>query len=144
MVWVESVNANTETAEILTAECEDGDWYPEFNSNKYSYTITVPAETTEKNLIYTVGKDATVTLKNVEQKPDSEGKYTLPLTTAAQTLTITSADGSMVNSYSFKMLKRKSGCRIKSSTTCASAVSTQTVRVGEDLEFLRKVPLQEH
>ena len=110
VVWVESVNANTETAEILTAECEDGDWYPEFNSNKYSYTITVPAETTEKNLIYTVGKDATVTLKNVEQKPDSEGKYTLSLTTAAQTLTITSADGSMVNSYSFKMLKRKSGC----------------------------------
>ena len=110
VVWVESINANTEAAEILTAECEDGDWYPEFNSNKYSYTITVPAETTEKNLIYTVGKDATVTLKNVEQKPDSEGKYTLPLTISAQTLTITSADGSMVNSYSFKMLKKKAGC----------------------------------
>ena len=110
VVWVESVNANTEAAEILTAECEDGDWYPAFNSNKYSYTIIVPTETTEKNLIYTVGKDAAVTLKNVEQKPDAEGKYTLPLTTAAQTLTITSADGSMVNSYSFKMLKRKAGC----------------------------------
>ena len=108
-LWVESVQSAVADAQILTAVCDDGEWYAPFDSNKYSYTIVVPAGITEKELTYTVSKDAVVKIGSAQQTADAEGNYKLTLKTSPQTLTITSADGSIANTYRFKLQNKLAG-----------------------------------
>ena len=106
-LWVESVKVTAVDAQILTAACGDGDWYPAFDRDKYSFSVAVPTGTTEKTLTYTITEGASVKLGNILQTPDSDGTYTLNLKTSAQTLTVTSADEKITNSYSFKLQVKK-------------------------------------
>ena len=108
-VWVESVRAAATDAHILTAKCEAGDWYPAFDSGKSSFTIVVPTGTKEETLIYTVAEGAVVKLGSTEQTPGEDGKYTLTVKTTVQTLTVTSKDGTLANTYSFKIQAKKAG-----------------------------------
>ncbi len=106
-IWVEQVSARSESAQILTAATESGDWYAPFNKDTYSYNIVVPNSTTQfPTVTYTVAEGATVKLGSTAQAANDNGNYTLPLKTSAQSLTITSADGSISNTYSFKALKK--------------------------------------
>ena len=106
-VWIESVSSDTSSAQLLTATTETGDWYAPFNPDTYSYNIVVPNDiATLPILKYTVASDATVKLGNNLQIPDTDGVYSLELKTSAQTLTVSSADGAITNSYSFKALKK--------------------------------------
>lgn len=104
-VWVEQAAGTTAGAQLLTAaaEVDGGDWYPAFSKDVYSYTIVVPNGTTAGTLTYTAAEGAAVKLGSDGQTPDENGRYTLPLKTSAQTLTVTSADGTITNSYSFKL-----------------------------------------
>lgn len=108
-VIIERVNATADSAKLLTAVTDFGDWYPAaFNSGTYSYTIVVPKENGEATLTYTASPDAVVSLGKTEQTA-VDGVYTLPLTTSQQQLTVTSADGAVSNTYSFKLQKKAEG-----------------------------------
>ncbi len=103
-VWVEGVDVSASTAQLLTAESDTGDWYPAFVPGSYSYRIAVPYGTTAANLTFTAVEGAAVSVSGTELTPDDSGVYTLALSTAAKTVTVTSADGSLSNSYSFSLL----------------------------------------
>lgn len=99
-------DVSAESAKILTASTDSGDWYPcAFNKDKYTYCIVVPEDITETTLTYTVSEGASVKLGANEQTADN-GVYTLPLETSLKTLTITSDNGS--STYSF-MIQKKVG-----------------------------------
>lgn len=107
-LWVEGVSASAADAQMRTASSDTGDWYPSFAPDQYSYNIVVPNGTASGTLTYTVAEGAEVRVGSAEQTPDGEGVYTLNLKTSAQTITVTSADGSISNSYSVKLLAKSS------------------------------------
>ena len=104
-VWVERVTANAEDALILTAETQSGDWYPAFTSKQNSFVIVVPNGTKTMDMVFTVSDGATVKV-GTKEATATEGKYTITLTTNAQKINVTSADGSLTNTYSFKLQAR--------------------------------------
>lgn len=111
-VLVEQVSASAASAQLLTAETAVGDWYPAFAPGSYAYTVLLPAGSELPELKYTAAEGATVKLGSynaVEQTPDENGVYTLALTASSQTLTVTSADGSIANSYTFQAKSKKAG-----------------------------------
>ncbi len=103
-VWVEGVDVQAASAQILTAESDIGDWYPAFAPDTYSYRIAVPNGTTSAALTFTATEGTTVAVGGITLTPDDSGVYTLALTTGAKTVTVTSADGSLTNSYSLSLL----------------------------------------
>lgn len=105
---VQQVPASSSSARIITASAE-GDWYPPFEQGRYSYTVVVPKDTANTELVYTVSDAASVTLGSEKQAPDAEGRYKTALKAIGQTITVTSADGSVTNSYSFKTQTKKDG-----------------------------------
>ncbi|MCI8608824.1 MAG: DUF4430 domain-containing protein [Firmicutes bacterium] len=106
-VWVEQVGADPAAAQLTGAHLDGYDWYPaEFDPAIYSYTIVTPKGVTEAEMTYKAADGATVKLGAAEQIADGEGVYTLSLKTSSQTLTVTSADGSMSNSYSFALMEK--------------------------------------
>lgn len=106
-VWVEQADASAGSARILTASSVVGDWYPAFDPEITSYNLVVPNDTTNlPTILYTVSEGAVVKLGSAVQAPDENGVYSLPLKTTSQSLTITSAAGSVINTYSFKALKK--------------------------------------
>ena len=133
-LWVEGVSASAADAQMRTASSDTGDWYPSFAPDQYSYNIVVPNGTASGTLTYTVAEGAEVRVGSAEQTPDGEGVYTLNLKTSAQTITVTSADGSISNSYSVKLLAKSSDPgRMQWWTTCASTASTPTPVTGSSL-----------
>ena len=102
-VWVEQLPVSG--AEMLTAEVDGGDFYPEFASDRYSYTIVIPKGAEAPTLTYTVSDETTVTVDNVEQTA-VDGKYTLKLTTTLQDITLTRKGGTKV--YSFRYSEKVS------------------------------------
>lgn len=103
-VWVEQVDGDVRTAQILTAEQNVGDWYPvKFIPDIYSYTIMAPNGTSKGEVKYTAAEGATVKVGSTEQIPDENGVYTLSLKTSAQKVTVTSEDGAITNTYSFTL-----------------------------------------
>ncbi|MGI5825417.1 MAG: DUF4430 domain-containing protein, partial [Bacillota bacterium] len=106
-VWVEQVGNSSASAQILTAESESGDWYAPFQKDIYSYTVVVPNDTAVFPTVkYTVSEGAKVTLGSTEQTADANGVYSLKLKTMSQTLTVSSADGAITNSYAFKAAEK--------------------------------------
>ncbi len=104
--WVEQVQASADSAQLTTATTEQGEWYPAFSPDLYSYNIVVPNKTTEGTLVFTVSEGATVALGKTALTPDENGSYTVALKTSNQTLTVTSADGTISNSYTVKLLAK--------------------------------------
>lgn len=111
-ILVKQVSASPASARLLTAETAEGDWYPAFTADAYAYTVSLPFGSDLPELRYTVSEGATVKLGSynaVEQTPDASGVYTLALTASNQTLTVTSADGEVSNTYTFQAKTRLEG-----------------------------------
>lgn len=107
VVWVEQVKASLKDAELLSFTGEGGDWYPGTVRNGTSaYTMIVPNGTTSATVEYTVTQGAAVKLGTTAQTPDENGKYRLDLKSTAQTVNITSEDGTLTNAYTFKYTAR--------------------------------------
>lgn len=108
-ILVEQVSVSPASAQLLTAGTAEGDWYPAFAPDAYAYTVSLPFGSALPQLRYTVSEGATVKLGSynaVEQTPDGDGVYTLALTTSNQTLTVTSADGEVSNTYTLQAKTR--------------------------------------
>lgn len=106
-IEVEKTDASAKTAQILTANTEGGDWYPNVvNDSTFTYTVVVPKSFSDKTLTYTVSDGAVVKIGNTVQTAKN-GVYTLALKTSAQTITVTSADGKIQNTYSFNYQEKK-------------------------------------
>jgi len=100
-VWVEqlpSTNAG-DAVKMLTGSTDKGDWYPAFHSGTYSYRIVSDGSEAAPVLTYTVSDGAVVKVGTAVQTPDADGNYTLSLTRTYQEITITTADGSVSQTY---------------------------------------------
>lgn len=108
-VWVEQI-PDVGTPEILTAESDLGDWYPAFTPDATTYNLSIPSNGDLPTVTFTVSEGAAVKLgTNTAMTPGEDGSYTLKLTTSAQTVTVSTADGSLVRKYSFSASKRIAG-----------------------------------
>ena len=109
IVWVEQVQASPKDAAILSFTGEGGDWYPEtVRDGITTYNLVVPAGTTTVAMEYTVTEGTSVKVGTAAQTADENKKYQLMLKNTAQTINITSADGTLVCSYTFKYIARSS------------------------------------
>lgn len=93
---------------MLTAEASGGEWYPAFSSDIYSYWLMVENSAEAPVLTYTVADGNTVKVGTTEQTADENGKYTLTLGTEQQSITVTSRDGNLANTYKFGYKKKPS------------------------------------
>lgn len=104
-VWAESVAISSESAQILSAQ-SDGDWYPSFSPEVFEYQIVIANGAAFPTVKYKVPEGASVWVGKNAQTADENGDYSLVLKSSAQTVTVTSSDGNVSNSYVFKALKK--------------------------------------
>ncbi|MBR6501606.1 MAG: DUF4430 domain-containing protein, partial [Firmicutes bacterium] len=100
-LWVEQIPVVSAECDMVTATVSVGDWYPTFDKNRTGYRIVVPYGEEAPTLTYTVSKDAVVTIGDVKQTADAEGKHSLKLTKDVQKILVASSDGSASKEYSF-------------------------------------------
>lgn len=105
-LWVEQVDASLDAITMLTAQSDAGQWYPAFAGDLYSYNIVIDNDAELPILRYTVSEGAVVKVGTKDQAPEEDGSYVLPLKTSNQTVNLSSADGMLTNSYTFKAQKR--------------------------------------
>ena len=104
-IWVEQL-PSADAVKMLTAAVDTGDWYPAFDPDVTNYKISVANGSAAPVLTYTIAAGTQATIGDEIQTPNEDGSYTLALTTSAQTVTITSADGSIRRQYSFAYFER--------------------------------------
>lgn len=104
-IWVEQL-PSADAVKMLTAAVDTGDWYPAFDPDVTNYKISVANGSAAPVLTYTIAAGTKATIGEEIQTPNEDGSYTLALTTSAQTVTITSADGSIRRQYSFAYFER--------------------------------------
>ena len=104
-IWVEQL-PSADAVKMLTATVDTGDWYPAFDPDVTNYKISVANGSAAPVLTYTIAAGTKATIGEEIQTPNEDGSYTLALTTSAQTVTITSADGSIRRQYSFAYFER--------------------------------------
>ena len=104
-IWVEQL-PSADAVKMLTASADIGDWYPAFDPDVTSYKLSVANGSAAPVLTYTIAAGTKATIGEEIQTPNEDGSYTLALTTSAQTVTITSADGSIRRQYSFAYFER--------------------------------------
>lgn len=98
-VWVDKVALSK--PELLTALTSDGDWYPAFQSDRYSYWIVLANKAEAPVLHYTATEGSKVTIGKEEQVADENGKYSLTLGKTQSSITVTSSDGNYTTVYQF-------------------------------------------
>ena len=103
-MWIEQL-PQAEKPRMLTATATDGDWYPAFNPDAYSYKLSVPSDSsTYPTVTFTVSQGAAVKLGTKAMTADEEGKYTLELKSSTQTVNVTL--GTLTQAYAFTSSKR--------------------------------------
>lgn len=103
-MWIEQL-PQAEKPRMLTATATDGDWYPAFDPDAYSYKLSVPSDSsTYPTVTFTVSQGAAVKLGTKAMTPDEEGKYTLTLSSSNQTVNVTL--GGLTQAYAFTSSKR--------------------------------------
>ena len=102
--WVEQL-PQTEQPRILTATATDGDWYPAFDPEAFSYKLSIPTDSAEyPTLTFTVGEGCTVKLGTKALTADEDGNYTVKLTSSEQKVNVTL--GGLTQAYTFSSSKR--------------------------------------
>lgn len=103
-MWIEQL-PQAEKPRMLTATATDGDWYPAFDPDAYSYKLSVPSDSsTYPTVTFTVAQGAAVKLGTKAMTPDEEGKYTLELKSSTQTVNVTLKG--LTQAYAFTSSKR--------------------------------------
>ena len=107
-VWVEQIPVVSEACDMVTATTDQGDWYPEFDSARTDYRIITAPGADAPKLSYTVSEGATVTVNDVTQTPDEDGRYTLELTNESQNIVIAASNHMTEKIYSIGYSQRES------------------------------------
>lgn len=103
-IWVDKVKLSA--ANILTAEVTNGDWYPVFSPDTYSYWLVIKNGDSAPILTYTVPEGSTVKIKSTTQVKDDNGKYNVQLGISQTSIIVTSSDGNFTNTYKFGYRKK--------------------------------------
>lgn len=101
---VVQVKADTKNAKMISADCE-GDWYPSFDKDTYSYGIVIENNADLPELKFKVADGAKVIMGSDELTPDENGNYSITLKTSSQQIKVQSESG-IINTYSFKAVKK--------------------------------------
>lgn len=126
-VWIDKIALSC--AKILTAKTSNGDWYPAFNQDKYSYWIVIENSATAPVLTYTVADGCTVKIGAAVQTPDESGNYTLTFGKSQTTVTVTSEDGCFTNTYKFGY-KKKSAMDVPDKVVDYLCIGSQYTNAG--------------
>ena len=103
-LWVEQL-PQTEKPKMLTATATDGDWYPAFDPDAYSYKLSIPNDSSDyPTVTFTVSEGATVKLGTKAMTADEDGKYTLALKASEQKVNVTL--DTLTQTYAFSSSKR--------------------------------------
>lgn len=102
---VVKLEESLDSADMLTASTQYGDFYPEFSTDMYSYAVVIENGDELPTLKFTVTEGAGVLVSGNALMPDENGVYELLLKTANQTIEITGSNG-LVNKYTVKALKK--------------------------------------
>lgn len=125
-VWVDKNELGG--AVIKNAQLSEGDWYPAFSGDLYTYSIVVKKGAAPV-LTYTVSDNCTVKIGSDEQTPDESGVYTLELATSAKSITVSSNDGKYTNTYKFSY-KEKSAFDVPDKVTDYLCMGSQYTNGG--------------
>ena len=102
--WVEQL-PQVEQPRITTATATDGDWYPAFDPEAFSYRLSIPTDSAAYPVLtFTVGEGCTVKLGTKALTADEDGNYTLQLTASEQKVNVTL--GGLTQTYIFSSSKR--------------------------------------
>lgn len=101
--WVEQLPAVTQPR-ITTATATNGDWYPAFDPEMFTYKLSIPQDGTYPTVTFTVGEGCTVKLGTKAMTADESGNYTLELKSSEQKINVTL--GALTQTYSFASNKR--------------------------------------
>lgn len=102
--WVEQLPV-MEQPRITTATATDGDWYPAFDPEAFSYRLSIPTDSAAYPVLtFTVGEGCTVKLGTKALTADEDGNYTLQLTASEQKVNVTL--GGLTQTYIFSSSKR--------------------------------------
>ncbi len=102
--WVEQLPV-MEQPRITTATATDGDWYPAFDPEAFSYRLSIPTDSAAYPVLtFTVGEGCTVKLGTKALTADEDGNYTLQLTSSEQKVNVTL--GGLTQTYIFSSSKR--------------------------------------
>ena len=104
--WVEQLPQTVQPRmTTATVDTTDGDWYPAFDPEAFSYKISLPTDSAEyPTLTFTVGEGCTVKLGTKALTADEEGNYTVQLTASEQKVNVTL--GGLTQVYTFSSSKR--------------------------------------
>lgn len=125
---VDSVTALA-SSRIVTAETDAGDWYPAFSPDRTSYWIVIPNSAAAPTLTFKAEEGCTVKVGSNEQTPGEDGCYSLPLKTAQQSITVTSADKSSATTYKFGY-RKKSALDVPDKVTDYLCIGSQYTNTG--------------
>lgn len=102
--WVEQL-PQVEQPRITTATATDGDWYPAFDPEAFSYRLSIPTDSAAYPVLtFTVGEGCTVKLGTKALTADEDGNYTLQLTSSEQKVNVTL--NGLTQTYVFSSSKR--------------------------------------
>lgn len=101
---VVSVDADITGAKMVSAAGE-GDWYPVFDKDIYSYGIVIENDAELPELTFKAAEGAKVMLGTDELTADENGNYSIVLKKSAQKIKV-QADNGIVNEYSFKAVQK--------------------------------------
>lgn len=110
-IWVDQVSACAAVTQMESASFAQGTLYGAsfntFEPGVYTYSIVLPnANTDGATLTYTLPTGATATISGTTQTANEAGTYTLTWTSSSKTIVVTSADGTVSNSYVFTIIKQ--------------------------------------
>ena len=105
-IWVEKAELNNREVQISDGVTDFGEWYPEFSSDNYTYSVIVPKGTEALPIFTFKAFDGSKVMLGNSELTANDGLYSVTLSKSAQTITVTSQDGSLSNSYSIKALER--------------------------------------
>ena len=102
--WVEQLPV-MEQPRITTATATDGDWYPAFDPEAFSYRLSIPTDSAAYPVLtFTVGEGCTVKLGTKALTADENGNYTVKLTASEQKINVTL--NGLTQPYVFSASKR--------------------------------------
>ncbi|MDO5478894.1 MAG: Ig-like domain-containing protein, partial [Clostridia bacterium] len=101
------MNVSAEAPKMLTAEAE-GDWYPAFSPDFYTYRIMTESDANAPVLTFTAEEGAIVKDGKEIIEPDENGIYSVTLKNTQKSITLSDSEEKCVNTYKFQYTRKSS------------------------------------
>ena len=104
-VRVLSEDALIDDATLTDVKVAHGDFYPEFASDMFAYTVVIDSTDEMPDVSFKLPANCTVKRGTTDMIANADGVYSFVLTTANQTINVTNVNG-VANAYTFNATKK--------------------------------------